>query len=123
MPINHAITIPSANNKPAPVPSVLVNGTWQDDPSQTQTNPTPMLAADPGNTPPEYNHPWTCAFACTIPEHTDTVIMLYGDIVDTDGNPYLDDNGDPCGQFSLTPDEANDNNYGSVAFTYDPPLA
>ncbi len=83
MPVNHAVTIPSANNLPDP-------------------SGTPI---DPDQPNPTSDDPWQCSYACTITGHTDTVQLLW------DGQ-----------FFSLTDSEANDPNFGSVAFTYDPPL-
>ncbi len=47
-----------------------------------------------------------CSYPCTVTGHTDTVALL-----------WCPDQG-----FSLPDSEANDPNFGSVAFTYDPPL-
>jgi len=83
MPIDHAVTIASANNAPAPVGTPADSGA---------PNPTP-------------DNPWTCNYACTVPGHSDTVVLLW------DGT-----------YFSLPASEANDPDFGSVPFTYDPPI-
>jgi hypothetical protein len=83
MVINHAVTIPSANNAPNPTG-------------------TPVDANQPN---PTSDNPWNCAYPCTKPGHTDTVLLLW------DGQ-----------YFSLPDSEANDPNFGTVSFTYVPPL-
>ncbi len=83
MATDHAITIASENNAP---------------------NPT-GIALDPDQDNPTSDNPWTCPYVCTVPEHTDTVVVIW--------------NG---GAFSLPDDEANDPNFGTVNITYDPPL-
>ena len=83
MAINHAVTIPSANNAPNP------SGTPQ----------------DAGQPNPSAGDPWTCDYPCTVSGHTDTVVLLWDGV-----------------SFSLPENEANDNNFGTVDFTYAPPL-
>lgn len=83
MVINHAVTIPSANNAPSP------SGTLAD-------NTQPV---SPDNL-------MTCNYPCVIQGHSDTVILLW------DGQ-----------SFSLPDSEANDPNFGSVSFTYNPALS
>jgi hypothetical protein len=118
---NHAITIPSANGKPNPTPSLVNGNTITVDTATLASNPNPTLALDPGNTPPQ--HPWICAFHCTVESHSDIVYMQVGYAVDTDGNEYLDDQGNPSMQFSVTDAEAADNTYGSVSLAFNPPLS
>lgn len=79
--IHHAVTIPSLDNKPAP-----------NKPEDAEDVATEKA-------------PWYCPFACTVEEHTDTVMLLW--------------NGK---HFSLPEGEANDPTFGEVAFTYTPPL-
>src|ERR1700676_417339 len=55
MAINHAITIPSANNAPNP-------------------SGTPVDANQPS---PTSDNPWPCSYPCTEPGHTDTVSLLW----------------------------------------------
>ncbi len=95
MPIDHAVTIPSANNKPNPD------------------------GYDPNN-PPTQQNPLPCSYPCTIEGCGLTIDMLY-----VDPATVNDDNQDfslPGPGFSLTPSEANDPNFGCVPFTYVPPL-
>jgi hypothetical protein len=60
---------------------------------------------DPGQPSPTPENPWGCTTACTVSGHTDTVRLLW------DGQ-----------YFSLPDDEANDPDFGTVTFNYDPPL-
>jgi hypothetical protein len=101
MPTNHAITIPSANGAPNP-------------------SGTPIITGEGAPASPTQQNPWLCHFACTVTGHTDTVDLLWvdpGTINDDNYDPNL-----PGGGFSLTPEESNDPNFGTVTFTYDPPL-
>jgi len=77
------------------------------------TIPSANNTPHPSGTPQDIEQPnptptnlWTCDYACTISGHSDTVVLLW------DGE-----------YFSLPDSEANDNNFGSVSFTYDPPLS
>lgn len=83
MAIDHAITVPSLSGVPSP------SGTL----------------ADPESPGPSEENVLTCPYACTVSQHTDTVIVIW--------------NGT---SFSLPDDEANDPNFGAIAITYDPPI-
>lgn len=101
MPVNHAVTIPSANGAPNP-------------------SGTPFIVGENAPPSPTQQNPWLCPFDCTVSGHTDTV-----DLVWVDASTITDENYDPNlpgGGFSLTAVEANDPNFGEVRFTYDPPL-
>lgn len=67
-------------------------------------NPTGTLI-DPNQPGPSADNMLQCAYACTVEGHTDTVRLLWDGI-----------------SFSLPDDEANDPNFGTVTFTYNPPL-
>lgn len=83
MAINHAVTIPSANNAP--------------NPSGTLTYP-----GQPGPSP---DNLLQCSYPCTVVGCGLNIALLW------DGQ-----------YFSLPDSEANDPNFGTVSFTYDPPL-
>jgi len=106
----HRILCPSQDGKPNPTPSKLTSGTWQygtweDDPDQVSNNPNPTIEDDPGDYP-QYQNPWTCAFPCQIPGHTDNVVLWFGESLDCNGN----DNG--WAGFQATDDDnASDPNY------------
>lgn len=68
--------------------------------------PTPIgTPADPDTDNPTSDNPWTCPYPCTVTDHTDTVVLLWNGV-----------------SFSLPDSEANDPNFGTIIFTYDPPL-
>ena len=95
MAINHAVTVPSANDKP---------------------NPT---GYNPSN-PPTQQNPLSCSYPCTIAGCGLNIDLLY-----VDPSTVNDDNYDsslPGPGFNLTTSEANDPNFGGLAFTYNPPL-
>jgi hypothetical protein len=80
---NHAVTIPSANNKPDPTGTLTNSG---------QPGPSPINLLQ-------------CSYPCTVQGHSDTVQLLW------DGT-----------YFSLPSSEVSDPTFGTVSFTYNPPL-
>lgn len=67
--------------------------------------PNPSGTLTDSTQPASPDNLMSCPYPCTVAGHTDTVTLLW------DGQ-----------SFSLPDSEANDVNFGSVEFTYNPPL-